>query len=170
MIFVGIDPAASTGLVAIEDNGASSFSMEGAADEVCDFLRMHAEALTNDARWGGSGALIRMAVELPFVGDNRKGAVKQAITAGRLAQAACAAYGVRWDDVLWLEPQRWRREIGCPLGRQEAKDWCWKRASEAGLEVETKRGRKLYDAAEAYGIALAARSMQRRTDAASEPG
>lgn len=162
-VYVGVDPAASTGVCVITD--VSCFFWEG---RPADFARVGMLAGVP------TGVSVHVAVERPFVGDNKLGAVSQAITAGALAERISGAMGLPFEEVRWLEPKTWRREIGCPMSRDAAKEWCHQRAHAVALangqSLVTKRGRKMIDAAEAWGIAEALkRIVERSPDAGGEP-
>lgn len=155
MRVVGIDPATVTGLVEIDESALMVRCEQGKA---ADYERL----------LGGAGQeAVHIFAERPFVGDNRAGAIRQALAAGMVVERVAAWYGVPWHEVRWLEPSQWRREVGCPLRKVEAKEWCVRMGRLAcGQEsFLTKRGADMVDAAEAYWIARAGLSLLRRSDA-----
>lgn len=155
-IFIGIDPAKSTGMCILTDNPeVPPIFFEGGEDGV---ERIPLRGLAEGE--------VHIAAELPFVGDNKRGAINQGILAGALAERVSASVGVPLTAVRWFEPLAWRKEIGCPQSRDAAKDWCHQRAHDLatrfGQSLVTPRGRRMLDAGEAWGIACALRRVVER--------
>lgn len=146
---VGIDPTTRSGLVALSGDG------EVVSVAECE--------LGNIRRGLGIDSRCHIFAERPFVGDNRRGAISHALVAGAVVERVAGWYGVEWPFIRWLEPSQWRREIGCPLSKGAAKDWCWLEADKSSPgSFTTPRGRKMYDAAEAWGIAQAGLAILKR--------
>lgn len=144
--YVGIDGATSTGIVMLDQNGGPVFGWQG------DWLavRKWLEGTTRPDN-------VVVGFEVPFVGENKRGAVQHAIKVGVVLEAVSHWSGWPVERSLEWEPKAWRRLIGAPMGGKDSKRWCSERAQELGLPVRGPRGGWLEDMGEAWGIAEATR-------------